>query len=138
MTIRKIYENWLRNPENLLSPYCYVIAEIGINHNGDIGLAKQLIDMAKNAGCDAVKFQKRTPDICVPKDQQNIPRETPWGLMTYLDYKKKIEFEEAEYIQIADYCAKLQIEWSASAWDVPSQMFLRSFNLAFNLSLIHI
>ena len=132
MTIRDIYENWLRGPKSLPNSYCYVIAEIGINHNGDVNLAKQLIEMAKDAGCDAVKFQKRTPEICVPKDQRDIPRETPWGVMSYFEYKKKIEFGQEEYSEIAAHCEKLQIEWSASAWDSPSQLFLRDFNLPFN------
>jgi len=132
MSIKETYQNWIRNPKSLPNSYCYVIAEIGINHNGDIDLAKQLIEMAKSAGCDAVKFQKRTPEICVPIEQRDIPRETPWGVMSYFEYKKKIEFGHEEYSQIAAYCKKLQIEWSASAWDSPSQMFLRNFNLPFN------
>ena len=132
MAIKDTYQNWIRNPKSLPNSYCYVIAEIGINHNGDIDLAKQLIGMAKGAGCDAVKFQKRTPEICVPIEQRDIPRETPWGVMSYFEYKKKIEFGHEEYSQIAAYCEKLQIEWSASAWDSPSQMFLRDFNLPFN------
>ena len=107
-----------------------LIAEIGINHNGDVNLAKQLIEMAKDAGCDAVKFQKRTPEICVPKDQRDIPRETPWGVMSYFEYKKKIEFGREEYSEIATHCEKLQIEWSASAWDSPSQLFLKQFLMA--------
>ena len=70
----------------------YIIAEIGINHNGDIEIAKQLMDVAVETGCDAVKFQKRTPEICVPEEQKSIPRDTPWGTMSYFDYKKRIEF----------------------------------------------
>lgn len=106
----------------------YFIAEIGINHNGDIEIAKKLMDVAKNAGCDAVKFQKRTPDICVPEEQKTIIRETPWGLMTYLDYKKRIEFGRPEYQVIDDYARLLEIHWFASPWDVPSVEFLDSFN----------
>ena len=75
----------------------YVIAEIGINHNGSVETAKKLIDMAVETGCDAVKFQKRTPEICVPKEQKNVMRETHWGTMTYLEYKKRIEFGEKYY-----------------------------------------
>ena len=75
----------------------YVIAEIGINHNGDIEIAKKLIDAASVAGCDAVKFQKRNPDQCVSDDQRELKRETPWGVMTYLDYRKRVEFSVAEY-----------------------------------------
>src|SRR5271169_2839648 len=76
---------------------CYVIAEIGINHNGDIDLAKRLIGVAVAAGCDAVKFQKRTPEICVPAAQREVLRETPWGILTYMDYRKKVEFGPEEY-----------------------------------------
>jgi len=75
----------------------YIIAEIGINHNGNIQIAKDLIKVAKDAGCDAVKFQKRNPDICVPDKQKTVMRETPWGYITYLDYKYKVEFEKEEY-----------------------------------------
>lgn len=107
----------------------YVIAEIGINHNGDIEIAKQLMDVAVDAGCDAVKFQKRTPEICVPEDQKSIPRETPWGTMTYFEYKKRIEFEQAEYEQIDAYAKKIGIAWFASPWDVPSVDFLEEFNV---------
>lgn len=106
----------------------YFIAEVGINHNGDIEIAKKLMDVAKNAGCDAVKFQKRTPDICVPEEQKSIMRETPWGMMTYLDYKKRIEFGQKEYQKIDDYARQLNIHWFASPWDVPSVEFLDSFN----------
>jgi N-acetylneuraminate synthase len=101
-----------------------VIAEIGINHNGDVGIAKSLIDVAVEAGCQAVKFQKRTPEISTPEAQKNIPRDTPWGQMTYLDYKRRIEFGDAEYSEIAQYCQKKGIDWFASPWDVPSVEFL--------------
>ena len=83
-----------------------VIAEAGINHNGDINIAKELIDVASRNGCDFIKFQKRNPDICVPEEQKKKIRQTPWGEMTYLDYKKKIEFDESEYKIIDDYCKK--------------------------------
>ena len=89
----------------------YVIAEIGLNHNGDIEIAKQLINVAASAGCNAVKFQKRTPEVCVPDDQKNIERDTPWGRMSYLDYRYKVEFEKEEYLIIDEYCKKKNIEW---------------------------
>jgi len=103
---------------------CYVIAEIGINHNGELENAKKLIDVAAEAGCQAVKFQKRTPDISTPENQKNVQRETPWGVMTYLEYKHRIEFGDAEYKEIADYSAKKGLDWFASPWDVPSVEFL--------------
>ncbi len=109
-----------------------IIGEIGINHNGSIDTAKKIIDMAVDAGCDAVKFQKRTPDICVPDDQKNVVRDTPWGQMTYLEYKKKIEFEKAEYDEIDKYCKQKNIKWFASAWDLDSQKFLQQYNLQYN------
>ena len=95
----------------------YIIAEIGINHNGSIENAFKLIDLAKESGCDAVKFQKRTPELAVPKDQWNIKRQTPWGEMTYIDYKNKIEFTLEEYKEIDSYCKKNNITWFASCWD---------------------
>jgi len=107
----------------------YIIAEIGINHNGDINIAKQLMDVAAESGCDAVKFQKRTPEICVPEEQKSIPRETPWGTMTYFDYKKRIEFGHDEFEQIDGYAKRLGIAWFASPWDVPSVEFLESFKV---------
>jgi N-acetylneuraminate synthase len=105
----------------------YVIAEIGLNHNGDVGIAKQLIDIAATAGCDAVKFQKRTPLICVPEDQRSVERDTPWGRMTYLDYRYRVEFEDDEYSEIDNYCEKKNMQWFASPWDVPSVKFLEKF-----------
>jgi len=106
----------------------FVIAEIGINHNGSVELAKKLIVGAKAAGCNAVKFQKRTPEICVPKDQWNIERDTPWGRMTYIDYRYKVEFGEDEYSEIDSFCKSLGIIWFASCWDEPSVNFIESFN----------
>jgi N-acetylneuraminate synthase len=103
---------------------CYVIAEIGINHNGDLGVAKQLIQMSAEAGCDAVKFQKRTPELCVPLDQRNVMRETPWGQMTYMDYRYKVEFDEKQYQELADFAAKFDVHLFASPWDVESVDFL--------------
>lgn len=106
----------------------YIIAEIGINHNGSLDIARQLIDAAVHAGCDAVKFQKRTPELCVPKDQWYLERNTPWGRMTYIDYKYKTEFGYDEYAAIDDYCRIKGIDWFASAWDEPSVDFLEQFN----------
>lgn len=110
----------------------FIIAEIGINHNGSLELAKKMIDMAVEAGCDAVKFQKRTPEICVPEQQRNKMKETPWGEMTYFDYKKRIEFGEKEYSEIDNYCKEKGILWTASAWDIPSLDFLEKFNVPFH------
>ena len=111
---------------------CFIVAEIGINHNGDIEIAKKLIEMAKDCGCDAVKFQKRTPDICVPEDQKGRMIETPWGYITYLQYRYKVEFGKKEYDIIDDYCKQLKIGWFASSWDIESQLFLRQYNLKYN------
>jgi N-acetylneuraminate synthase len=109
----------------------YIIAEIGINHNGSLENAKKLIDVASLAGCDAVKFQKRNPDVCVPEHQKSIMRETPWGTMTYLDYKYKVEFEKPEYDEIDRYCKDKGIAWSASPWDLDSLQFLDQYDLPF-------
>lgn len=106
----------------------FVVAEIGINHNGSLDIAKKLIDGAKEAGCDAVKFQKRTPEICVPKDQWNIERDTPWGRMTYIDYRHKVEFDKDDYLEIDKYCKMKNIIWFASCWDVESVNFIEQFN----------
>jgi N-acetylneuraminate synthase len=105
----------------------YVIAEIGINHNGDLGLAKKMIDAAALAGCDAVKFQKRTPELCVPPNQRDVPRETPWGVMTYMQYRERMEFGRAEYREIDAYCRTKGITWFASVWDEPSVDFMEQF-----------
>lgn len=107
---------------------CYIIAEIGINHNGSLETAKKLIDEAVAAKVDAVKFQKRTPEICVPKDQWEIMRDTPWGRMSYIDYKRKTEFGVAEYAAIDQYCKKLGIDWFVSPWDTLSVDFMEQFN----------
>jgi N-acetylneuraminate synthase len=104
-----------------------VIAEIGINHNGDIEIAKQLIMVAKAAGCDYVKFQKRNPDVCVPEDQKSKMRQTPWGEMTYLEYKWKTEFGEKEYDEIDRFCKQLNIGWFASVWDMDSVDFMMRY-----------
>ncbi|MGV4929490.1 N-acetylneuraminate synthase family protein [Streptomyces sp. BHT-5-2] len=107
----------------------YVTGEIGINHNGDLENAFALIDAAADAGCDAVKFQKRTPEICTPRDQWDIERDTPWGRMTYIDYRHRVEFEEDGYRAIDEYCGKRGIAWFASPWDVESVAFLEKFDV---------
>lgn len=107
----------------------YVIGEIGINHNGDVDIARQLIEVAAEAGCHAVKFQKRTPEICVPKEQRDKIRQTPWGEMTYLEYKHRVEFGRDEYTEIAKICEENGLQWFASPWDVPSVEFLESFDV---------
>jgi N-acetylneuraminate synthase len=106
----------------------YLVAEIGINHNGDLTLAKRLIEAARHAGVNAVKFQKRTPELCVPPEQQGIMRDTPWGYISYLDYRRKVEFGQDEYRAIDAYCRELGIGWFASVWDEPSIEFLEPFN----------
>ena len=108
----------------------YIIAEIGINHNGDLETAKKLIDAATLAGCDAVKFQKRTPELCVPEEQRQIMRETPWGHMTYLEYRHRVEFGQEEYQEIDRYCREKKITWFASCWDKPSVDFIEQFSPA--------
>jgi N-acetylneuraminate synthase len=109
----------------------YIIAEIGINHNGDLDIAKRLIDIASAAGCDAVKFQKRDPDACVPEHQKNVVKDTPWGSMTYLEYKHRTEFGEIEYDEIDRYCKERKIRWSASPWDLGSLDFLLKYDVPF-------
>jgi N-acetylneuraminate synthase len=109
----------------------YIIAEIGINHNGNLDVAKKLIDIAAVAGCDAVKFQKRNPDVCVPEHQKNVMRDTPWGTMTYLEYKYKVEFGKTEYDEIDSYCKEKGIAWSASPWDLDSLNFLNQYDIPF-------
>ena len=106
----------------------YVIGEIGLNHNGDIDIAKKLIDVAAFAGCQAVKFQKRTPEVCVPKDQWEIERDTPWGRMTYIKYRHKVEFGDDEYGEIDRYCKEKGIDWFASCWDEGSVDFIEKFD----------
>ncbi|MFC2063893.1 N-acetylneuraminate synthase family protein [Chloroflexota bacterium] len=106
----------------------YIVAEIGINHNGDLDIAKKLINSAKNAGVDAVKFQKRTPELCVPPEQRGQMRETPWGYISYLDYRYKVEFEEKEYDEIDRYAKEVGIDWFVSVWDEPSVDFMEKYN----------
>ncbi len=107
----------------------YVTGEIGINHNGELENAFALIDAAAEAGCDAVKFQKRTPEVCTPRDQWEIERDTPWGRMTYIDYRHRVEFDEEGYHAIDEHCAKRGIDWFASPWDVESVAFLEKFGV---------
>ncbi len=121
----------IKNLFNGKEKNAYLIAEIGINHNGDLNLAFELIKICKDNGFDAVKFQKRVPDLCVPINKRDEIRNTPWGKMTYFDYKKKIEFSKDDYDKIDQYCRNLEIEWSASAWDSESLNFLEQYNLPF-------
>ena len=109
----------------------FIIAEIGINHNGDVNIAKKLIDVAKDCGCDAVKFQKRTIDVVYSKEILDSPRESPWGETTR-DQKYGLELGQKQYELIDKYCKKIGIEWFASAWDIESQKFLRQFNCKYN------
>lgn len=109
----------------------FITGEIGINHNGDITIAKKLIDTAKKAGCDAVKFQKRTVEKVYSKEILDSPRESPWGTTTR-EQKLGLEFGKEEFDEIDSYCKKLDIEWFASAWDIDSQLFLRQYNLKHN------
>lgn len=105
----------------------YIVGEIGLNHNGELEIAKRLIDAAVLAGCDAVKFQKRTPELCVPPEQREIQRETPWGIMSYMDYRYQVEFGENEYAEIDSYCKEREIDWFASCWDEESVEFIEQF-----------
>ncbi|WOF23319.1 N-acetylneuraminate synthase family protein [Microbacterium betulae] len=107
----------------------YVIAEIGLNHNGDVELAKRLIDVAADAGADAVKLQKRTPEIATPDHMRDVPRETPWGTMTYLDYRRRVELDRDAYVEIADHALLRGLDWFASPWDVPSVAFLEDLGV---------
>ena len=106
----------------------FVIAEIGINHNGSLEIAKKLIDGAVLSGADAVKFQKRTPELCVPKEQWLLERDTPWGRMTYIDYRRKVEFGEREYAAIDRHCRERGILWFASCWDEEAVDFMERFD----------
>lgn len=107
------------------------IGEIGINHNGSLDIAKKLIRVAQEAGVDVVKFQKRTPEICVPKERWDDVKETPWGQMTYIEYKKMMEFGKEEYDEIDKYCKEIGIKWTASVWDVPSLHFIMQYDVPF-------
>jgi len=104
-----------------------IVAEIGLNHNSDVEIAKKLIDIASIAGFNFVKFQKRNPDVCVPEEQKDVMRDTPWGKIRYIDYKNKLEFGFNEYFEIDRYCEQKGIGWFASAWDIESAEFLKGF-----------
>ena len=107
----------------------YVIAEIGLNHNGDVELAKRLIDVAADAGAQAVKFQKRTPEISTPEHMRDVPRDTPWGTMSYLEYRYRVEFDREQYVEIGDHATMRGLHWFASPWDVPAAEFLEDLNV---------
>ena len=109
----------------------YIIAEIGINHNGDLQIAKRLIDAAHNSSWDCVKFQKKNPNLCVPEEQKKIIKETPWGRITYLEYKHKLEFGKKEYDYIDKYCKEKPISWAASVWDIDSLNFIKQYDVPF-------
>jgi len=109
----------------------YFIGEIGINHNGDIQIAKKLMDAVFSCNWNCVKFQKRNPDVCVPEKQKNVIRDTPWGKMTYLDYKYKIEFGKTEYDYIDTYCREKPLDWTVSIWDLDSLHFIMDYKVPF-------
>ena len=109
----------------------YLIGEIGINHNGDLQIAKKLIDATFASSWNCVKFQKRNPDICVPEHQKNVPKNTPWGEMTYLEYKYKIEFGNTEYDYIDKYCREKPLDWTMSIWDLDSLYFAVQYDVPF-------
>jgi len=121
-----VIDNTKINSENPV----YIIAEIGINHNGDMNNVFKLIDIASEAGCNAVKFQKRTPELAVPESEWDIRRETPWGEMSYIDYKRKIELSINQYKEIDNYCKQKQITWFASCWDEQSVEQLAEINIS--------
>jgi N-acetylneuraminate synthase len=106
----------------------FVIAEIGLNHNGSVEIAKKLIEGAARAGCDAVKFQKRTPEVCVPRDQWNVERDTPWGRLKYIDYRRKVELDERAFAAVDRHCRKHGIQWFVSCWDEESVDFMERFD----------
>jgi N-acetylneuraminate synthase len=115
--------------DNLDSPY--MIGEIGINHNGDLQIAKRLIDAIFGCGWHCAKFQKRTPDICVPEHQKGLMRDTPWGRISYLDYRYKVEFNKKEYDYIDSYCKEKPLNWTASVWDLKSLEFILDYKIPF-------
>lgn len=106
----------------------YIVAEIGINHNGNLDIAKEMIRAARDTGADAVKFQKRTPELCVPQEQRDLMRETPWGYISYMEYRERVEFGKEEYQEIDRLCRDLGIDWFASVWDEPSVDFMERFD----------
>jgi sialic acid synthase SpsE len=107
----------------------YVIGEIGLNHNGDVEIAKKLIDVASLAGAQAVKFQKRTPEISTPEHMKQVPRETPWGTMTYLEYRYRVEFDRDQYAEVGAYADSKGLDWFASPWDEPAVDFLEDMDV---------
>ena len=107
------------------------IADIGINHNGDIDVAFELIKKAKESGVDIVKFQKRNVDICLKENQKNIMKDSIFGKMKYIDYKRKLEFGKKEYDMIDKYCKELNIRWAASVWDIDSLNFILNYDTPF-------
>jgi N-acetylneuraminate synthase len=109
----------------------YMISEVGLNHNADMQICKKLIDASFACNWDCVKFQKRTPELCVPEDQKGLMRDTPWGRMTYLQYRYKVEFEKAEYDYIDEYCKQKPIAWTASVWDMGALRFLVNYNVPY-------
>jgi N-acetylneuraminate synthase len=109
----------------------YIIGEVGINHNGSVELARKLIDGAVLAGCDCVKFQKRTPELCTPADQWHLERDTPWGRLTYIEYRRRVELGINQFAAIDRHCRDRGIAWTASAWDEPSVEFLTRFDIPF-------
>jgi len=113
--------------EKTMKQKIFTIAEIGINHNGSVEITKKLIDAACLAGFDYVKFQKRNPDVCVPEHQKSVMRDTPWGKMTYLEYKYRVEFGKKEYDEISRYCDEKGIGWFASVWDTDSVDFMSNY-----------
>lgn len=115
--------------KNLKKPY--MIAEVGINHNGDMQIAKKLIDASFACSWDCVKFQKRNPDVCVPENQKSVKRNTPWGEMTYLEYKYRVEFSKKQYDYIDTYCKEKPIDWTMSIWDLDSLDFALQYKLPF-------
>ena len=109
----------------------YMIAEVGINHNADMTIVKRLIDATFACGWNCVKFQKRNPDLCVPEGQKNVVKQTPWGEMTYLEYKRKMELWTSEYDYINEYCGEKDISWTASVWDMDSVDFINTYDVPF-------
>ena len=119
----KIGDRWVGEGHHV-----FIIAEVGINHNGNLHIAKRLVDVAYMAGCDAVKFQKRTPEKAVPPEFQSVMRETPWGIISYLEYRRMVEFGFKEYDAINQYCKEKGIIWFASCWDEDSVDFIEQFS----------
>lgn len=109
----------------------FMVAEIGINHNGSLEIAKKLIDASFACNWHCVKFQKRTPDLCVPENQRNVLRDTPWGRISYLEYRYKVEFGSTEYSYIDKYCTEKPIYWTVSVWDIPSLEFILNYEVPF-------